>query len=377
MVVHVMCLTASGGLPLFTRRKGEGEPLPFSVVASLNGVHMFGNIMLIAAACGASKMLLDQLLTSVFNAMVMAVGIEELRSPRNAERLKRDLRNLLDAWAECVDSLYGCLMIRGRVAVATSSWWQLHAEEKKLLALLVSLDGTSTACDIPVPFRLVVCTLVAGVQVCALCGPSPSLTEVEHVSLQCWKTAIDILRAADQCCPRNFPPSVQLDTGVMGLLLVERQAGKFLLSRNQRTDAGKKEARSLSGAHRLDVLRTFYHQVAATFMSYSESSPEGATSCEQPSTPTTLETYWCSEYHKCHALRHGSTLLCVLYASAVPIHTMRLVAYTFTKSIPFSTFVDNSKNSEVLNIGQAALLVALAASTRIVPQILATLLQRT
>lgn len=53
------------------------------------------------------------------------------------------------------------------------------------------------------------------------------------------------------------------------LLLVDHQAGKFLLSRNQRTDAGKKESRSLSGAHRLDVLRTFYHQVAATFMNHS------------------------------------------------------------------------------------------------------------
>jgi len=53
------------------------------------------------------------------------------------------------------------------------------------------------------------------------------------------------------------------------LLLVDRLAGKFLLSRNQRADTGKKESRSLSGAHRLDVLRTFYHQVAATFMNLS------------------------------------------------------------------------------------------------------------
>ncbi|KAJ9583086.1 hypothetical protein L9F63_022575 [Diploptera punctata] len=337
------------------------------------------SVTLIAAACGASEMLLDQLLTSVFNAMIMAVGIEELKSPRNADRLKRDLRicypildrllesadttssdravtcsdllglvevmlcqenhilqNLLDAWAECVDSLYAFLMIRGRVAVATPSWWSLHSEEKKLLALLVLQDGTCTASDIPVflpckspavPFRLVVCMLMAGVQVCALCGPSPTLTEVEHASLQCWKGAVDVLRAAEQCHPRNFSSSIQLDTGVMGLLLVDRQTGKFLLSRNQKTDAGKKEARSLSGAHRIDVLRTFYHQVAATFMNYysSETSTEETESTEKSTMSIAQETYWCSEYHKCHALCHGSTLLCVLYASAVPIHTMRLI----------------------------------------------------
>jgi hypothetical protein len=248
----------------------------------------------------------------------------------------------VDTWAECVDSLYGFLLIRDRVAVATSSWWQLDPEEKKLLALTVSVQGTCTVCDIPVflpckspavPFRLVVCGLVGGIQICALCGPTPSLTEVEHVSVQCWKGAIDTVRAAEQCFPRNFPPSIQLDTGVMGLLLVDRQTGKFMLSQNQRTDAGKKESRSLSGAHRVDILRTFYHQVAATFMNYSSDNSEGATAYKQSSTSEALETYWCSEYHKCHALRHGATLLCVLYASAVPVHTMRLITQRTLKSL--------------------------------------------
>jgi len=37
-------------------------------------------------------MLLNRLLTSVFHVMVFTVGIDELRSTRNAERHKRDLR---------------------------------------------------------------------------------------------------------------------------------------------------------------------------------------------------------------------------------------------------------------------------------------------
>ncbi|CAH7456126.1 Fuz [Phodopus roborovskii] len=44
--VHLLCLAASSGVPLFCRSSGGGAPsrqqLPFSVVGSLNGVHMFG-----------------------------------------------------------------------------------------------------------------------------------------------------------------------------------------------------------------------------------------------------------------------------------------------------------------------------------------------
>jgi hypothetical protein len=50
------------------------------------------SVTLIAAASSASEMLLNRLLTSVFHVMVFTVGIDELRSTRNAERLKRDLR---------------------------------------------------------------------------------------------------------------------------------------------------------------------------------------------------------------------------------------------------------------------------------------------
>nr|CAD7442720.1 unnamed protein product [Timema bartmani] len=413
MAAHIMCLTAAGGLPLFTRRKGDGEALPFSVVASLNGVHMFGksqdvilkststqdmtavwknvedSVTLIAIASGASEALLNHLLKSVFNAMVLTVGINELKSPRNADRLKRELRvcyplldrllecldgndrttnrtdllglvevimcpenhllqSCLEAYAECLDSLYGCVMVHGRVAVATESWWCLDAEEKKLLALLVDHDTTTTARDIPVflpckspavPFRLVTVSLVGHVEVSVLCGPSPPLSEVERVATQCWRGATDILRSAEQCYPRNFPPSIQLDTGVMGLLLIDHECGKFMLSRNQHPDSAGHETRSLNSAHRLDVLRTFYHQVATPFFSHND---EGNFAEKSPVSSQALETYWCSEYHKCHALRSGGILLCMLYTSAVPIQTMRATITVQEAAVILTGFYDRT-----------------------------------
>lgn len=118
---QLLCLTASSGVPLFTR--GAQRPLPFSVIGSLNGVHMFGggqgvvlsscvtegggkvvwrvfqdSVMLIAVAGsgqGSSKeeeMRLRRLLENVWDCMVLVLGLDELSNVRNVERLKKDLR---------------------------------------------------------------------------------------------------------------------------------------------------------------------------------------------------------------------------------------------------------------------------------------------
>ncbi|XP_045908130.1 protein fuzzy homolog isoform X1 [Micropterus dolomieu] len=123
---QLLCLTASSGVPLFTR--GASKQLPFSVIGSLNGVHMFGggqgvvlsccetegggkvvwrvfqdSVMLIAVnaggqggACSSSKeeeVRLQRLLENAWNCMVLVLGQDELASIRNVERLKRDLRS--------------------------------------------------------------------------------------------------------------------------------------------------------------------------------------------------------------------------------------------------------------------------------------------
>ncbi|XP_040910790.1 protein fuzzy homolog [Toxotes jaculatrix] len=122
---QLICLTASSGVPLFTR--GASKQLPFSVIGSLNGVHMFGggqgvvlsccetegggkvvwrvfqdSVMLIAVSggghggAGTSKeeeFRLQRLLENVWNCMVLVLGQDELANMRNVERLKRDLRS--------------------------------------------------------------------------------------------------------------------------------------------------------------------------------------------------------------------------------------------------------------------------------------------
>lgn len=121
--VQLLCLTANSGVPLFTR--GSSKQLPFSVIGSLNGVHMFGggqgtslcscdsagggkvvwrvfkdSVMLIAVSVGqqaqsshTEELSLQRLLENVWSCMVLVLGQDELVNVRNVERLKRDLRS--------------------------------------------------------------------------------------------------------------------------------------------------------------------------------------------------------------------------------------------------------------------------------------------
>ncbi|XP_039275508.1 protein fuzzy homolog [Nilaparvata lugens] len=285
MGVHVMALTLSGGLPLFSRQIGNSQPLPFSLIASLNGVHMFCNsqqsglkststqdstvvwkdyedsITLIVAASTTNESALTELMDCIFNTIILTVGLEEVRGlqTRNIERLKRELRscfplmdkildavdlgdrnvvptdfmsmvetvlcsdslslkNCLGVFAECVESLFACVLLNGCLVVATCGWWELVASERKLLSLLVDASsGDCTALDVPVflpckspsvPFRLVAVCLVTGVWVVALCGPEPALAAVEQYAAKVWRPAIDLLRNL-QGAPRFLPPGLQ------------------------------------------------------------------------------------------------------------------------------------------------------------------------
>ncbi|XP_003492221.1 protein fuzzy homolog isoform X1 [Bombus vosnesenskii] len=400
MVAHVMCLTSTGGIPLFSRQKGEGDTMTFSKIASLYGIHMFlksqnikllntnlpdttimwkefeQSITLIVIASGTTKSVLDKFLNAVFGAMILFVGIEELKNTKNIEKLKKDMRlcspivdsllqcldvgdgicsktdiinmtecimcqenNLfqtcLEGYMECLDSIYGCILVHGCLAVATEGWWNLSPIERKLLITAVNTEDTYSTRDIPVflpykspnvAFRLVSITLINQVEVLALCGPNPSLSEIERFAIQCWKNSIDALHNAEQCYPRNLPTSVNLDSETLGFLLANYKVQKFILGKNMQYAKNR-----VSGSHRLDILRTFYHQAVETYILSSES--ECDTTDDNWKFVGVKETYLCSEYHKCYAVKHGDHILCILCASTVPTHTVRLVCQKILKTL--------------------------------------------
>lgn len=51
---------------------------------------------------------------------------------------------------ECLDSMYGCVLVHGCVAAATEGWWSLDPVERKLLIIAITSESICTTRDIPV-----------------------------------------------------------------------------------------------------------------------------------------------------------------------------------------------------------------------------------
>ncbi|KAM5236589.1 protein fuzzy homolog isoform 2-T2 [Ctenodactylus gundi] len=331
--VHLLCLAASSGVPLFCRSSRGGAParqqLPFSVIGSLNGVHMFGQnlqvqlssartedttvvwksfhdsitLIVLSSEENASELKLERLLQMVFGAMVLLVGLEELTNIRNVERLKKELRasyRLIDSFlgdseligdlTQCVDCVippegsllqealcgfaeatgtaFVSLVVSGRVAAATESWWRLGMPEAVLLPWLVGSLPPQAARDYPVylphgsptvPHRLLTLMLLPGLELCLLCGPRPALSQLDPQLLErWWQPLLEPLRACLSVGPGALPNGFPLHTDILGLLLLNLELKRCLFTVEPLRD---KEP-SLQQRQRL--LRNFYSLVSTT-----------------------------------------------------------------------------------------------------------------
>lgn len=114
------------------------------------------------------------------------------------------------------------------------------------------------------------------------------------------------------------------------LLILNTSGGKYVASKNPHQQASKKNGNS---SHRLEILRTFfYRSVMSTLIPTEYELVESPADQPDPELET-LETYWCSEYHKCHAMKFGDNVLCVLYNSLVPTHAMSLLTEKLFKQL--------------------------------------------
>ncbi|XP_029441220.1 protein fuzzy homolog [Rhinatrema bivittatum] len=410
----LLCLTAGSGVPLYCRSRGGSRQLPFSVIGSLNGVHMFGNnqevllsstctenvrvawksfhdginLIVISSEEDISDFYLHRLLDNVFHAMVLVIGLDELINIKNVERLKKDLRacyTLIDSFllvserigdlvqcAECVmahdtpilqegldaftraaDSDFGCLLAQEKVVVATEKWWRLAAQEVMLLTWLVASQAPHSSRDYPVylphgsptvPHRLLTFHLVPGVDVCILCGPSPSLQKVETELVErFWKPLLEPVKACLRVQLRTFPASAPLHLGVLGLLLIKRDQNRMLFTvQAHPLEELQKHGTGLSLAERRSVLRSFYTLAVSHYFPSEKADERSPVLLEElPAgyTHGAFECYVTSSSHKCYGLQTDQHQLFLLFGATVPTFSLRNIAtrtlQTFTRDYPF------------------------------------------
>uniref|UniRef100_UPI00358F948B protein fuzzy homolog isoform X4 n=1 Tax=Myxine glutinosa TaxID=7769 RepID=UPI00358F948B len=369
MLLQVVCM-AEGGIPLYSRPAGPGKQLPFSVISSLNGVHMFGGgqgvellttcssagklawrnfhntmlqhqpnllesrafrvatpfeespaswkpihitMMLVTDDNQSSEAYLQRLLSSFFDAMVLLVGLEDLANIKNVERLKRDLRSsfqLLDSLlcpSELVADITGCADC-------------LVFPQNDLLQ---------------VPYRLLTFLLLPGVEVCLLCGPQPSLLHIENELLErFWRPAFDTLQLGPALSQRGFVLHTPLHPGVLGLLLVNPSLQQSVCSvQPHGPEPARKSVLSLES--RRAALRSFYLFVTETYFTSildAAKDPNPDTAHVRASTEVT-ECYTCTKRYRCYALAEGVRLLCVLFSTEVPTFSLSSASHAIMKSV--------------------------------------------
>lgn len=252
----------------------------------------------------------------------------------------------LNEFSEQIGSPFCCVVIsRQKVAAGTEGWWDLNAVDRKLLITTLMVNGAPQV-DVPVylpkkspniAYRFICVPICQNVSVCAVCGAEPPITEAINLAQQIWKNDLDILRNAELCYPRNFSTNLQFDSAILGILLINRLHVKYVMSRNLQPAVGNKRVINTGGHQRLDILRMFFHQavdVIDAFLAQTKDRNDDllnrpgsslATSMAvNPTEPTkSLESYWCSDYHKCHSLSANDNLICILYVAALPTHAMR------------------------------------------------------
>uniref|UniRef100_A0A2R5LL23 Uncharacterized protein n=2 Tax=Ornithodoros turicata TaxID=34597 RepID=A0A2R5LL23_9ACAR len=375
------------GVHLFSRLRGATLQSTITNGAKALWRTYHDSVVLLVLTCydGASDDHLERLLNNVFGAMVMVVGLDALKSICNPDRLKRDLRGCycivdriltqldqdactvgdltgtvdtflctesqilqgrLDAFTSEMDTLYGCLLVRGKVAVATKQWCHLTWQEISLISTLVNSSTKCTSRDVAIYLpsscptvcnRLVTLQLTQAVELCLLCGPAPSLTVLEEEVYNYWADLQDALKSASNLHPRNFPLGKtfnkkmvafpQLDSNVLGFTLINAKQRRSLTSVHpleEESTRRTKDGKCVSLRRRQEIIRSLYRIVVGTFFPSSD---------ELKGAHRATEVYLCTEVHKSYVIRTKEHQLFLLFSTSIPTFAMRFVAYKTLKSL--------------------------------------------
>ncbi|CAL8084230.1 unnamed protein product [Orchesella dallaii] len=118
MAGYLICVCYESGVPIFARKVGDVNPIPFPLAASLNGVKVFGkanrvelmstltqssrivwkdfhdrlSMILAATDDSVTDMHLENVLENIFNILVLNVGLNDIMGTKSIDVLKKEFR---------------------------------------------------------------------------------------------------------------------------------------------------------------------------------------------------------------------------------------------------------------------------------------------
>ncbi|XP_053961073.1 protein fuzzy homolog [Anastrepha ludens] len=398
MSIYLLCLTTNGGLPVFTRKKGDCDNLPFSTVASLNGFHMFfkslgitlqvtysedwtyiwrdfhNAVTLIVCGRSMTEGILQSLAEIVFGAIALFVNYNELVDLTLLDRMKKEARNyvpLIDAaleacttrilgFTECIlsvenqqltqrlndfsglcGSLFCCLVVGNSVAVGTEGWWDLDPIDRELLLLLLNSASTLQN-DVPVYLPKRDATLAYRFVTIPL-APSSIVCVIcgagpsfrELRAMAQDAFGSENLQNVERCMTRHLPEHFEIDQCVLAIIVANVKVKKCVLAHNLNQTSGGKRTIG-GGLLRLDFIKKIFDQTLQYNKALNGKSKEVELHSRylEP-----LDQYWCLDYHKCYAHydQLGNTIF-ILFTSSIPTPAMRFI----TQKLLFSISQDKS-----------------------------------
>ncbi|XP_037960383.1 protein fuzzy homolog [Teleopsis dalmanni] len=380
MSLHLLCLTTNGGLPIFTRKKGECDNLPFSTVASLNGFHMFFKslgvtlqttytedwiyvwrdfqnvITIIVCGRDMSENALQYLSELVFSAFALFISQDELAHPALLERMKKEAKNympIVDAaleanntqilgYTNCVlatenaallqrlndfsnqcGSLFCSLTVGQNIIVGTEGWWDLDPIDRELLLLLLNSSSTMQN-DVPVylpkksPNVAYRFVSIPIAPNCVLCV----ICGAEPSYRELHTMAQNMFRT-ETTLLQNVDRCVA--RSIPDTIEVDANIVAILLVNTNthkcvftRNLHQHAASKRTGGGQRFDILKKFFEQTLE-----SEAFLENGATLQ----PKIMEQTMCSDYHKCYAQSDEMrNIIFILFVSSVPTHLMKFIA---------------------------------------------------
>jgi len=216
---------------------------------------------------------------------------------------------------------------------------------------------------------------MAGVEICVICGPEPSLSSLHPEIQKLWRPTFESLRSMTRIAPRFISESITLDPNLLGLMLVNTTQNQCLWTVQPSFDERSLAGHGLSPSMRLLILRTYYKKLVGELFPLGrpvESPDSASTGAESRSDPaqditstiktnstlsetscktstrrsqkhdnpwgkgfveTSLgkhqiaETFRCADDHKCYAINAPPYQLFLLFSNLIPTYALRSVSH--------------------------------------------------